>query len=91
MSKTKTIVGVEAGMLACVATAFVLLPESTPLRTFVGLSVRCFLVGNVVLVARLKQGKSAHQSPNDEVSSRIWNAFAMLAISGLIASFFVGH
>lgn len=88
MTRATTIVCVELGMLSCVAVAFFLLAGSTPLATFLSVSARCFVAGNILLVAKLQ--KSNPQSPREKTWSHIWNAFAILAIGGLISSFFLG-
>ena len=86
--KKSTIVFIELGMLAGIVITGYMLPDSTPLRTFLIASGVCFAGGNVLLFRKLKRIKSGEGTPKTGVWTHIFRAFTILAIFWLLSLFF---
>jgi hypothetical protein len=82
--RKSTIVFLELGMLGGIAVAGYMLPDRTPLWTFLAASGACFLLGNVLLVQRLRQGESKNSVVQGGPWPHVVKALAILAVAWLL-------
>jgi hypothetical protein len=81
MSKL-AIVAIELGMIGGMVVGLYLVPESTPLPTFLIASGVCFVTGNVLLFRKVRQNKS--DVPAGKPWTHFFRAFAILAVGWLL-------
>jgi hypothetical protein len=72
-------------MLAGIVVAGYTLPGSTPLSVFLIASGTCFVVGNVLLVRRIKQIQAGETPAKEGPWLHIFRALAILAIFWLLS------
>ena len=89
--KKSTIVFIELGMLAGNVVAGYLLPDNTPLRTFLVACGVCMVGGNVLLFRKLKQVKLDEGTSKTGVWTHIFRAFTILAVFWLLSLVFFRH
>lgn len=89
--RKSTVIFVELGMLGGIVVAGYTLPDNTPLWTFLAASGACFLVGNIFLVKKLKEGKSKIPIAQGKPWGHILRALAILAVSWLLILLLYKH
>jgi hypothetical protein len=82
--KKMTIIFIELGMLAGIVVAGYMLPDATPLRTFLIASGTCFVLGNVLLYGKLPQERAEPQSWSRKPWTHFYRAALILAVCWLL-------
>jgi hypothetical protein len=82
--KKLTIVFVEIGMLLGIVLAAFTVPRSFPLLTFLIISAGFFVVGNVLLLRKLKQRQTGEFPSDGKVWPHLYRVFIMCGAYGLL-------
>ena len=85
--KKRTVVLIELAMLACIGLAAILLPDETPLRSFLAVSSEFLIVGNYFLVRAIEKRRRAGAGTPSFSWSRILLVFAILDLPWILFQF----
>jgi len=87
--KRFTIIAIEIGMLLGILAAALTVSPNTPLLTFLIISGAFFVMGNLLLVRRLRKGRSGGYLSNGQRKPSLVPAFILIALYWLLWFFWL--